>query len=116
MKSEARRDLSLKPVYLGVKGSVIALNADTGDQLWVTHLSGSGFVHLMLDGDNVYATTYGKIFCLDSHTGEGRWHNPLKGFGRGLVSVATVGVPSSLPPLAAEWRRQEEKAAAVHLQ
>ncbi|HEY9173090.1 MAG TPA: PQQ-binding-like beta-propeller repeat protein [Verrucomicrobiae bacterium] len=113
MKSAAPRVLSPKPIFLGVKGSVIALDANTGGQLWVTHLKGSGFVHLVLDGGNLYATTYGEIFCLDPRTGAGRWHNPLKGFGLGLVSVATGGVPSSgLLPLAAERRRQEEEAAA----
>jgi len=77
-----------KIIYLGIKGSVIAMDAATGGQLWVVHLKGSDFVSVVLDGDNLYATTYGEIFCLDPATGEGRWHNKLKGFGLGLITIA----------------------------
>ena len=112
MKPAASPVLTPRAVYLGVKGSVMALDADTGGQLWVTHLKGSGFVQVVLDGDDLYATTYGEIFCLDSKTGEGRWHNPLKGFGLGLVSVCTEGVPSSLLALVGEYQHQQEAAAA----
>jgi outer membrane protein assembly factor BamB len=31
----------------------------------------------------------GEIFCLDPLTGKVLWHNPLKGFGTGLASIAT---------------------------
>ncbi len=113
MKPAAPSDRTPRAVYLGVKGSVIALDASSGAQLWATHLKGSGFVHVVLDGTNLYATTHGEIFCLDPKTGEGYWHNPLKGFGLGLVSVCTEGVPSSLLTLAAEFQRQQEADAAA---
>ena len=104
-----------KTIFLGIKGSVIALDAATGKQLWVTHLKGSDFVLIVLDGDNLYATTYGEIFSLDPKTGEGRWHNPLKGFGLGLVSVAVKGVPSNalLTLVAEQQRRVAESSAAA---
>ena len=103
-----------KVMFLGVKGSVIALDAATGHQLWATHLKGSNFVHVVLDGANLYAATYGEIFCLDAKTGEGRWHNPLKGFGLGLVSVAVEGALSDahLTLVAEQHRRDEESSAA----
>lgn len=101
-----------KIVYLGIKGSVIALDAATGRQIWATHLKGSDFVHVVLDGDHLYAATYGEVFCLDPKTGDGRWHNPLKGFGLGLVSIATENIsPSALLTLVAEARRRETKSA-----
>jgi outer membrane protein assembly factor BamB len=102
-----------KNIYLGIKGSVIALDAASGRQLWAAHLKGSSFVHVVLDGDNLYAATYGEIFCLDPKTGEGRWHNPLKGYGLGLVSIAAESIPSSaLLTLVAEKRRRDAEAAA----
>ena len=114
MKAVPPPVLTPRRVYLGVKGSVITLDADTGQQLWVTHLKGSGFVQVVLDGDDLYATTYGEIFCLDLQTGTVRWHNALKGFGLGLVSMATEGAPSdSLLTQLAEQQRNEQASAAA---
>ncbi len=102
------------PLYLGVKGSVMALDAATRTQLWVTHLKSSGFVHIVLEGDNLYAATYGEVFCLDPQTGAKRWHNPLKGYGLGLVSIATENTPiSALLNLAAERQRQDAESSAA---
>jgi outer membrane protein assembly factor BamB len=103
-----------KTIYLGIKGSVLALDPATGNQLWATHLKGSDFVHVVLDGDHLYAATHGEIFCLDPKTGEGRWHNPLKGFGWGLVSIATENsAENTLLTVLAEKRRQEAQARAA---
>ena len=72
-----------------------------------------GFVNIVLDGENLYAATAGEIFCLDPATGDARWHNPLKGFGLGLVSIAAEnGSSNALPPLLAEKKRQDEQASA----
>ena len=102
---------SSKVIYLGIKGSVIALDAATGRQLWATHLKSVGFVNVVLDGDKLYAATYGEIFCLDPKTGAGLWHNPLKGFGLGLISIAGESItPSSLLNMVEEIHRQEEAA------
>lgn len=106
-----------KIIYLGIKGSVIAVNATTGQQLWTVHLKSSSFVNVVLDGDNLYATTQGEIFCLDPQTGEGRWQNQLKGFGYGLVSIAGDGIAANPGLLQAEEeleraRRSSNNAAA----
>lgn len=103
-----------KILYLGIKGSVVALDSTTGKQLWATNLKGSDFVNVVLDGDNVYAATRGEIFCLDARTGGIRWHNPLTGFGWGLVSVAIEGITTNgAPVVAAEKRRRDQQAAAA---
>jgi outer membrane protein assembly factor BamB len=100
-------------VYVGIKGSVVALNRATGAQAWATHLKGSGFVNVVLDGDRILAATYGEIFCVDPITGQGRWHNPLKGFGYGLACIATEANPAdSNAVTAAEKHREDEEAAA----
>jgi outer membrane protein assembly factor BamB len=102
-------------VFVGIKGAAIALDATTGRILWETHLEGSSFVHLVLDGENLYATTQGEVFCLDPVTGEPRWHNPLKGYGLGLASLVTsrgaVGLGAVLA--AEELLRAEQQSSAA---
>ncbi len=99
-------------IYLGIKGSVIALNAATGEQLWTVHLKSCDFVHVVLDGDNLYAATQGEIFCLDPKTGVGRWQNKLKGFGLGLVSIAGEGITPSPPLIQAEEKRRQDQRSS----
>jgi outer membrane protein assembly factor BamB len=100
-------------VFIGIKGSVVAMNRDTGEQVWATRLKGYDFVNVVLDGGSIFATCYGEIFCLDPLTGAGVWHNPLKGFGRGLVTIATERNPGDgNAPVLAEKRRRDEAAAA----
>ena len=104
---------SSKFIYLGIKGSVVAMNSANGQQLWATSLKGSEFVNVVLDGNNLYAATRGEIFCLDPNTGIIRWHNPLKGYGWGLVSIAGEGISQNLSALAAEKQRREQQQAAA---
>ena len=86
-------------VFLGIKGTVVALERSTGREVWRTPLKGSEFVNLVLDDGVLYATARGEIFCLDPTTGEVCWHNPLRGMGWGLVTIATPG-RSSMAPIA----------------
>jgi outer membrane protein assembly factor BamB len=77
------------------------------------HLKGSDFVNVVLQDGVVLASCYGEIFCLDPLTGAGLWHNPLKGFGRGLATIATKhNASSDNAPVLAEQRRLDEEAAA----
>jgi outer membrane protein assembly factor BamB len=100
-------------VFIGIKGSVIALNRATGQQVWATHLKGSDFVSVVLHHEAILASCYGEIFCLDALTGNASWHNPLKGFGRGLATMALKDSPGSgAAPVLAEKRRRDEQAAA----
>ena len=101
-------------IYVGIKGSVLAIEAVSGRQLWATHLKGSDFVNVVLDGDRLYAATHGELFCLNPQTGEGLWHNPLKRFGYGLATIATETItPNALMTILSEARRREEAAAAA---
>jgi outer membrane protein assembly factor BamB len=100
-------------VFIGIKGSVVALNRATGQQEWATHLKGSDFVNVALLDGAVLASCYGEIFCLDPLTGNALWHNPLKGFGMGLATIATEQNPGSgNAPALAEKRRRDAQAAA----
>jgi outer membrane protein assembly factor BamB len=94
------------PLYLGIKGHVVALDRRTGDEVWRTHLKGGDFVSVTVQ-DAVYAATKGEIFCLEPDTGEIRWRNPLKGMGLGLVSMGGDTTP------AAELTARHAAAAAA---
>ena len=100
-------------VFIGIKGSVLALNRATGQQVWATHLKGSDFVNVAVQNGAVLASCYGEIFCLDPLTGNALWHNRLKGFGTGLATIATERNPGDgNAPVLAEKRRRDEAAAA----
>ena len=100
-------------IFIGIKGSVVALNRATGQQVWTTRLKGSDFVNVVLQDGVVLASCCGEIFCLDPLTGNGMWHNPLKGFGTGLATIATENSQGDgNAPVLAEKRRRDEEAAA----
>jgi outer membrane protein assembly factor BamB len=102
-------------VYIGVKGTVVALDSATGDEVWQTELKGSQFVNLVLNGGDLFATTRGEVFCLDARTGRLRWHNPLRGFGWGLVTIATPANSggNSAPSAMAEQLTREQQQTCM---
>ena len=102
-------------VFIGIKGSVIALNRATGEQVWATHLKGNDFVNVVVQDGTVLASCSGEIFCLDPLTGGARWHNSLKGFGMGLATIAGGDSSGSAgtPVLAAKRQRDQQAAAAA---
>lgn len=105
--------LTSQMIFIGIKGSVIALDRITGHQIWATHLRGCNFVNVVVDKDLILAACDGEIFCLDPVGGVARWHNPLKGYGLGLVTIATEANPASgAAQLAAEMHHREQQAAA----
>jgi outer membrane protein assembly factor BamB len=101
-----------KIIYLGVKGSVVAIDSATGQIVWSTPLKAAEFVNVVLDGTNLFATTRGEIFCLDPQGGGIRWHNPLKGYGLGLITIAGEGIPQNAVLGAEKVRRDQEAAAS----
>ncbi len=101
-------------VYIGIKGSVLALNRVTGRQAWGTHLKGSDFVNVVLQDDVLLASCYGEVFCLDPLTGNVLWHNPLKGLGIGLATIAAEHSQGSATGLLlAEKRRRDQQASSA---
>lgn len=104
-------------VYVGIKRHVVALDRRTGTEVWRTELRGSStFVCVFRDGDLLFATCSGEIFCLDPKTGALLWHNPLKGLGLGFTSVAGeyASTPSSVAStVAAEVQRQHAAGTAA---
>ncbi len=101
-------------IFVGIKGSVVALHRATGQQVWATRLKGGEFVNVVVEPGAILATNYGEIFCLDPLTGKLRWQNPLKGFGRGLATIATENnLGGGMTAAMAQKLRQDEEAAAA---
>lgn len=102
-------------IFVGIKGTAIALDRATGRIAWQTHLKGSGFVNLVLAGEELYATAQGEIFCLNPETGEGRWNNELRGYGWGLASIAVRGGVEcgGMGLMAAEEQMRAEQASSA---
>jgi outer membrane protein assembly factor BamB len=103
----------MKMIYLGIKGSMVAVDSATGQLVWETDLKGVDFVNVIIDGNNLFATTRGEIYCLDPQGGGIRWHNPLKGYGLGLVTIAADGVAPNTAVIAAEKRRRDQEQAST---
>ncbi len=98
-------------VYLGVKGSVVAIDKTTGHEKWRTHLRGSGFVTTLVDTDIILAHTNGHLYGVDKHDGRQLWHNELPGLGYGLGMLAVEGGPGQ-EVLAQVIQAQRAAAAA----
>ncbi len=102
----------MQPLILGIKGTVLALDRATGQELWRTPLRGMSFVNVILEGEQVLATTRGEIYCLDK-AGTVLWHNPLKGLGQGLVTIGTETGSTQVVACAEKLHQQAAAAAAV---
>ena len=100
-------------IFLGIKGTVVALDRATGTEVWSSALKGTDFVNVVLTGGDLLATTHGEIFCLDQATGHVRWRNPLKGLGWGLVTIAAEGLGAGQASALFKQRRDQEAAAAA---
>lgn len=108
-------------VYVGLKGTVVALDRRTGAEVWRSPLKGgigrsSSFVTLQRDGDILFAGVAGELYALDPKSGTILWHNPLKGFGFGIPSIlgdSEGAVSNALPTVAAELQRQAAASAAA---
>jgi outer membrane protein assembly factor BamB len=98
-------------LFLGIKGTVLALDRATGAEIWRTGLRGSGFVSVSLVGADLIATTRGEMFCLDPASGRIRWHNKLPGLGMGLVTIAPA--EPTITTMAEYRQRQQADAAAA---
>ncbi len=55
-------------IVVGIKGTVLAIDRDTGETLWSTALKGSDFVNVSLEGGDVFASSKGRLYRLDATT------------------------------------------------
>jgi len=97
-------------VYAGIRGSVVAFDKRSGSRLWETKLKAGDFVTLLVEDDRIFAGTHGEIFCLEAATGKVLWQDGLKGYGLGLMSIATINGGSDTAALAEELVRQQQSS------
>lgn len=94
----------MSALFVGIKGTVIAVDRGSGETLWSTHLKGASFVTVAVEYGAVYAGTSGRLYCLDPGSGYVRWTNELPGMGYGLICLA--GADSSA--LFGEFKRRQD--------
>jgi outer membrane protein assembly factor BamB len=97
-------------LFIGIKGTVVALDRATGAEVWRSELGGD-FVNVALQDGDLYAATKGELFCLDPATGAIRWQNQLKGLGRGLITIAGSGGQQTM--VMREKQQRDEAAAGT---
>jgi outer membrane protein assembly factor BamB len=103
-------------VFVGIRHAVVALDRRDGSEVWRADVSGSGFVTVLWDGEALLAAADGEVFRLDPASGERVWHNPMKGLGLGIVSLASTHAPaqaSSQYETTAERLKRQAAAAAT---
>jgi len=99
-------------IYIGIHGSVLALDRATGQTVWQANLVGGDFVNVVQDNGELYAATKGEVFRLDPSNGEIRWQNKLPGLGRGLITFAGAETQQTLPIREKQQRDAQAAAAA----
>ncbi len=113
----ARPELSVDDlVFVGFNSRIAALDRATGELIWDwTSPQGSGFVALLLEGDQLVVSVSGYTFALDPATGETLWTNLLKGFGYGIPClVSTAGTTLNHSAAAAEQAAQQARQNAAN--
>ena len=100
----------LDVIFVGIKGTVLALDRATGTIQWRTELKGSDFVNVIQQDGDLYAATRGRLYRLDPPSGAVLWSNELPGLGYGLVTVAGG---AQAAPAAEKARRDAASAAAA---
>ena len=97
-------------VFVGLKGTVVAIDRDTGTTRWAAELKGSDFVNVAFQNGDLYAASKGRLFRIDPDSGAVLWCNELPGLGWGIVSIAGA---ASAGPAAEQTRRAQAAAAAA---
>jgi outer membrane protein assembly factor BamB len=78
-------------LFVGLNSKIIALDRYDGTMVWEWKSpKAANFLSLLLDGDRLMVAANGYVYCLDPLFGQEVWSNPLKGFGVGITSLASV--------------------------
>ncbi len=102
----------MDPLYVGIKGRVIALDSATGEIIWESSLTGGQMVTMLIEQKRIFASTKGEVFCLDRATGALLWRNKLPGLGLDLASLATVESNNSIGLQQQAYKKKQDDASA----
>jgi outer membrane protein assembly factor BamB len=97
-------------LFVGIKNFVIALHRKNGSELWRAKLNRFDFTTVLWTGEELYAANSGEVYRLDPENGAILWHNSMKGFGLGVVSLARSG--STTGPVHENLAMQKKREAA----
>src|SRR5262249_11493644 len=103
----------MDPLYVGIKGRVLALDRGSGEILWESSLTGGQMVTMLIEQKRIFASTKGEVFCLDRATGALLWRNKLPGLGLDLVCLATVENNNSLGLQQQAYKKKQDDAASA---
>ena len=95
-------------VFVGTKGTVIAVDRASGETLWSTELKGAEFVDLMVVDGDLFAASKGRLYRLETTSGHILWRNDLPGMGWNIVSIA-----GGQAGAAVEKRKKDQAAATA---
>jgi putative pyrroloquinoline-quinone binding quinoprotein len=96
-------------IFVGIKGTVVAIDRSTGKTLWKTDLKGADFVNVTLQDGDLLAACRGRLYRLDPATGAVQWCNQLPGLGYGIMSIAGGSQTAAV----VEKKRRDQQAAAA---
>jgi outer membrane protein assembly factor BamB len=85
-------------LIIGCNGFVSAIRTSSGEEIWRTKLregilggSRGQDVSVLIDGDQIFAGCFGRIYSLNASDGSILWSNGLDGMGFNEVALARQG-------------------------
>jgi outer membrane protein assembly factor BamB len=105
-------------VYIGIKNTVIAFDRRSGVEAWrvtlpIKYKSSASLVNIVRDAEGLFVSSAGELFSLDPRSGNILWHEPLKGLGTWLTTIATDLGGNSQSLVAMQQQLQAQAAAAA---
>lgn len=100
----------MEKLYIGIKGVIVCLNKNDGQEIWRTKLRTAELTNVYSDGEYLFAYANGHLFCLASSNGEVLWENTLKGLGYGACIIAGE---QNADIVASQMSQQHNAVAAV---
>ena len=91
-------------LFIGIGGHVVALDPDSGSEIWRQKLSATGLATVAVHGDALFGAAAGELCRLDPLTGRILWRNKLRGLGLGVVSFPGGAEAAALALAAAPKR------------
>ncbi len=100
-------------LFVAFNGRVFGISRYDGSIIWQWNSARSSFVTLLPDGDLLFVSANGYTWALNPATGHPLWHQPFKGEGTGVPSLATMQAGATSPSAAAQEAANEAARRAA---